>query len=466
MESSALSLRSTAPRFAPASASFLDARFRRAFETAAIGFGICDLDGRIIEANPALAQLLGYKCEELVGVDPWNLTGTKLVGTMLAGTRLPETPSAEAHLAGPNFAGGKAGRTGLAEAELLCAAPLDGLPRSKSDSWVVERPCQRRDGSGFCGRVTASVARDDGGQPVFLVVLLEDTGERKHTDDRLRQAEKMELIGRLAAGVAHDFNNLLTGILLYCDLLLPSFEVDEPPHRYVEEIRLASEQGAALTHQLLAIARKQEPAPVSGMNEIVASSENLLRRLMGERIELITALDARAGLLVADGARLRQLLMNLVLNARDALDQGKVPGGKIWVSTRVARWPPELEREAISLTVEDNGCGMNAETCSHLFEPFFTTKIASEGTGMGLGTVQRIVDELGGSIQISSTPGSGTRVEVLLPAAIEPREPGLAESTPVAAVETVRDGIEGQISGNAISGNSKVLNSRILNTPK
>jgi two-component system, cell cycle sensor histidine kinase and response regulator CckA len=288
-----------------------------------------------------------------------------------------------------------------------------------------------------------------------------NASERKEADERLRQAEKMELIGRLAAGVAHDFNNLLTGILLYCDLLLPSLEVDEPPHRYVEEIRLASEQGAALTHQLLAIARKQEPTRVSGMNEIVASSENLLRRLMGERIELITTLDAKAETLVADGARLRQLLMNLVLNARDALDQGKLPGGKIWVSTRVAHWPPELEREAISLTVEDNGCGMNAETRSHLFEPFFTTKIASEGTGMGLGTVQRIVDELGGSIRISSSPGSGTRVEVFLPLAAEPRESRLIESTPAAAAEAVRDGIEDRS-----SGNSQLLNSRITDAPK
>ncbi len=466
MDATALSLRTTAPRFAPASASFLDVRFRRAFETAAIGIGICDLEGRIIEANPALAQLLNYKCEELAGVDPWKLTGTKLVGTMLLGTRLPETPLAEAHLAGPNSAGDKSGCTGLAKADLLCGAPLDGLPRPKSDSWVVERACQRCDGSEFWGRVTTSVAHDDGGQPAFLIVLLEDASERKHTDERLRQAEKMELIGRLAAGVAHDFNNLLTGILLYCDLLLPSLEVDEPPHRYVEEIRLASEQGAALTHQLLAIARKQEPARVSAMNEIVASSENLLRRLMGERIELITALDAEAGLRVADGARLRQLLMNLVLNARDALDQGKVPGGKIWVSTRVAQWPPEPGREAISLTVEDNGCGMSAETRSHLFEPFFTTKIASEGTGMGLGTVQRIVDELGGSIHISSTPGSGTRVEVFLPAAGEPHEPGLVDSTPLATVETVRDGIESQISGNSQILNSQVLNSRTTNTPK
>ena len=126
-----------------------------------------------------------------------------------------------------------------------------------------------------------------------------------------------------------------------------------------------------------------------------------------------------------------------------------MPGGKIWVSTRVAQWPPKPGREAISLTVEDNGCGMSAETRSHLFEPFFTTKIASEGTGMGLGTVQRIVDELGGSIHISSTPGSGTRVEVFLPAAGEPHEPGLVDSTPLATVETVRDGIESQISGNS-----------------
>lgn len=289
----------------------------------------------------------------------------------------------------------------------------------------------------------------------------ENARERKPADDRLRQAEKMELIGRLAAGVAHDFNNLLTGVLLYCDLLLPNLEADEPAHRYVEEIRLASEQGAALTQQLLAVARKQEPARASGMNEIVTSSENLLRRLMDERIELITNLDAKAEFPVADGARLRQLVMNLVVNARDALSQGTACSGKIWVSTRVAQWPPELERKACSLTVEDNGCGMSTETRSHLFEPFFTTKNSGEGTGLGLATVRRIVDELGGSIQISTAAGSGTRVEVLLPAAAEPRLPSMGESTSRASGATVGNGIEDQN-----LANPQLLNSRITDTPK
>jgi signal transduction histidine kinase len=473
MDATAFNLRSNAPRFAAASASFLDVRFRRTFEAAAVGIGICDLNGRIVEANPALARLLGYKCEELVGIDPWHLLETELVKTELAktkpvGTRLaearlvetmlPEAQLAETHSDEPSLAGGMAAAIGLAGAESWCA-PVNSLPRPERDLSIVERACQRRDGSEFLGRITISVARDDEGQPAFLVVLLGNARERP-ADEHTRQAEKMELIGRLAAGVAHDFNNLLTGILLYCDLLLPSLEADGPPHRYVEEIRLASEQGAAVTHQLLAIARKQEPAGASGMNEIVASSENLLRRLIGERIELITTLEAKAETACADGARLRQLLMNLVLNARDALGQGKVPSGKIWVSTRVAQ-RLEHEPEAVSLSVEDNGCGMSAETRSHLFEPFFTTKNSGEGTGIGLATVQRIVAELGGSIAISSTPGSGTRVEVFLPAAARRREPAMIESTPAAAGKTVCDGIQGRI-----SGNSQLLNSRITDTPK
>jgi two-component system cell cycle sensor histidine kinase/response regulator CckA len=250
-------------------------------------------------------------------------------------------------------------------------------------------------------------------------------------EEHLREAEKMEVIGRLAGGIAHDFNNLLTGILLYCDLVSAGLESSKSKIsglkrnelcQHVEEVRMAGEQGAALTHQLLAIARKQAATPQQvPINEIVASTENLLQRLIGEQIELVTILDSGAGRVLADPAQLRQILLNLALNARDAMPQG----GKIRVSTRATKFPradiPKAtalgaDRLAVSLAVKDDGCGIDAQTRARLFEPFFTTKKPGKGTGLGLATVQRIVSESGGMIAVESELGRGTCIEVFLPA--------------------------------------------------
>lgn len=430
MDASALSLRTIASNFAPAGASFA-VRFRRAFDGVAIGIGICDLNGRIEEANPALARSLGYERSELVGIDlgtdPWKL-GEK-----------------------------RSERIELAARESLYTKGIDELLRREAESFVLEKRWQRRDGSEFWGRLTTSVACGDRGEPANLVVLLEDASQQRQMEDHLRQAEKMAAIGQLSGGVAHDFNNLLTGILLYCDLLIPELELGGPLHRYVEEIRLATEQGAALTRQLLALARKEGlKACAIEINDVAELMGNLLRRLIGGQIDLITTLGPGVGTVVADPTQLRQILLNLVLNARDAVGRGKVAGGKIRVSTSLAEWPrgakcdpptkaaktkrASAERVhgvqgndaaacsggghdrplAALLTVEDNGCGMSVETRGHLFEPFFTTKEAGAGTGLGLGTVLRIVGELGGAVEITSNVGSGTRVEVYLPVAGDP----------------------------------------------
>ena len=164
--------------------------------------------------------------------------------------------------------------------------------------------------------------------------MLEDITERKRDAEKSREAEKMEVIGRLAGGIAHDFNNLLTGVLLYCDLLSAGLEPGSRMLQHVEEIRLAGEQGAALTQQLLAIARKQipQPRPIL-LNEVVASTENLLRRLIGEQIEMVTVLAPKLPAVLADQAQLRQVLLNLVLNARDAMPHG----GRITVRTQPRR---------------------------------------------------------------------------------------------------------------------------------
>ena len=402
-----------------------DLRFRAMFEGAAIGIGICQLDGRILEANPALSQMLGYSREELAGTNARELYPER---------RREVSREIGSEISDDNFP----------PDERLLA----DLLRGKRDSFEIEKRYRRKDGSELWGHLTVSLGRDARREPAFLIAMLADATERKRVDEHLLEAEKMEVIGRLAGGIAHDFNNLLTGILLYCDLLTVGLksggweigELDESGLenrrsersrlcQQVEEVRMAGEQGAALTHQLLAIARKQaaEPRPIP-INEIVASTENLLRRLIGEQIELVvmldsaldSALDSGAGRVLADPAQLRQILLNLVLNGRDAMPHG----GKIRLSTRAAEFPSEFPSKAepiaalraVSLVVKDDGCGMNAETRARLFEPFFTTKNPGEGTGLGLATVQRIVSEAGGTIEVESEPGRGTSIEVFFPA--------------------------------------------------
>ncbi len=402
-----------------------DLRFRAMFEGAAIGIGICQLDGRILEANPALSGMLGYSQQELAGTH--------------AGELYPEHRDELGRESGHDIYPAKFSPDERLLAELM---------RGERGSFEIEKRYRRKDGSELWGHLTVSLGRDARREPAFLIAMLADATERRRVEEHLREAEKMEVIGRLAGGIAHDFNNLLTGILLYCDLLSAGLESDELNNagvasggfdrselcQHVEEVRMAGEQGAALTHQLLAIARKQaaEPRPIR-INEIVASTKNLLQRLIGEQIELVIMLDSGAGLVLADPAQLRQILLNLVLNARDAMPHG----GSITLSTRAGEFPgstfpgelhseisgeasskaaPGSPRRAVSLVVKDNGCGMDAETRARLFEPFFTTKNPGQGTGLGLATVQRIVSESGGMIEVESEPGRGTRIEVFFPA--------------------------------------------------
>ncbi|MFZ3263111.1 MAG: PAS domain S-box protein [Terriglobales bacterium] len=331
-----------------------DPRFRQVFEAAPIGMGICNFDGRILEANSALGSLLGYDRNELAGINLWN------------------SPAAESHDA-PTDAD-------AIDSDPTNVVSIDGRPfvselmLGERDSFAIEKRYRRTDASEFWGRLTVSLARDSHGNPAFLVALLEDATGPRRAQENLRQAEKMEVIGRLTGGIAHDFNNLLTGILLYADLMLAQLEPQHQIRCYVEEVRLASEHGADLTHKLLALVREQalEPRPLP-INEIVSSTENLLRRLIGQQIELVTLLDPLAGLVFFDPGQLRQILLNLVLNARDAIRQY----GTIRLSTRLTEFPGPgngKPQPAVSLIVEDNGCGMSAETRARLFEPFFSTK--------------------------------------------------------------------------------------------
>ena len=241
------------------------------------------------------------------------------------------------------------------------------------------------------------------------------------TPHHLLQAERLEAVGRLAGGVAHDFNNLLTGILLYCDLLISSIEPGHRAHKYADEIRKASMQASGLVRQLLSIARPPNFQPrLLSLNEIAEGMRNLLARLMGENIELRFCLDPNLGLIKMDPTEMQQILLNLVLNARDAMPRG----GVISVETHNCKIQALTESDLGTSTraclpcsllmVEDNGSGMDDATRDHMFEPFFTTK-ADKGTGLGLATVHNIVTSNGGLIHVQSALGHGTRVSVLLP---------------------------------------------------
>jgi signal transduction histidine kinase len=238
-------------------------------------------------------------------------------------------------------------------------------------------------------------------------------------EESLVQTQRWEAVGRLTGGVVHDFNNLLTGVMLYCDLLLSGLDLQDRRRRYAEEIRGAIIQASGLVQQLLVFARP-EPAQLRTLclNQVAASMQDLLTRLIGEHIALDLRLDPQLGTVKIDPAQAQQILLNLVLNARDALPEG----GRITVQTSNCKFQP-LDGQARSagdfpcvlLVVADNGRGMDAKTRKHLFEPFFTTKGSGKGTGLGLTTVRSIVTTNRGLIHLESEPGHGTRVMILLP---------------------------------------------------
>ena len=252
-----------------------------------------------------------------------------------------------------------------------------------------------------------------------LEVRTEQVTDRPQTEQQLRDAHKMEAIGRLVGGVAHDFNNLLTGMVLCSELILAGLEEDHRLRRFAEEIRKAGEQGAGLIQQLMAVARQRAVEPcLLSVNEVISDVRNLLSRLIGENIELVAELADDLGLVRMDPAQVQQIILNLVLNARDAMPDG----GRITLNTRNCDGPTsgrdphnQFCDSRVAIAVSDIGCGMDAETRARLFEPFFTTKKPGHGNGLGLATVYRIVTHEGGTIEVESETGKGTRVVVHLP---------------------------------------------------
>ena len=265
----------------------------------------------------------------------------------------------------------------------------------------------------------------------------------KELEHALSGAQKMEAVGRLAGGVAHDFNNLLTVIISGSDILLDQLE-NAGQREFVEMIKQAGERGASLTRQLLAFSRRQVLRPeILQLNTLLSDLQKLLARLIGEDIELRTELEPELGCVRADPGQMEQVVMNLVVNARDAMPRG----GRVTLHTRNVDVPPGADGpdgippgEYALLQVSDSGCGMDEHVKAHLFEPFFTTKDLHKGTGLGLATVYGIVQQTGGHIRVESTPGQGSTFRIYLPrrAAEAPAPPPVEEpAAPASRRETV-----------------------------
>ena len=314
----------------------------------------------------------------------------------------------------------------------------------RESPWVLESCFRTRDGVDGAIRVIYTEERPQFVEGPFLLEerrLLDSLAEilrtaldRRHLAQQLSHSQKMEAMGRLAGGIAHDFNNLLTAIRGYSEFVAEALEPEDQRRKDVDEIAAAADRAAALTRQLLAFSRHQVLAPkVIDANTIVAGVENLLRRLIGSPIELRAALSAEVASIRADPGQLEQVVINLAVNARDAMPNG----GVLTIATSLVEFDERIEMGTATLpparyaiiAVSDTGTGMTAETKARLFEPFFTTKEAGRGTGLGLATVYGIVQQSGGSIAVFSEPGAGATFKVFLPWV------GSAVEAPVSALD-------------------------------
>jgi two-component system cell cycle sensor histidine kinase/response regulator CckA len=309
-------------------------------------------------------------------------------------------------------------------------------PRNRSMGSGLDLTARRKDGERVPVEIGLSAVQTDEG--MLIAAVITNITERRKLEDALTQTQKLEAVGRLAGGIAHDFNNLLTAILGYTEFLARELEEGTRPHADALEVRAAAERAAGLTRQLLVFSRTQTIKPeVIHPNQRVSGLHVLLGRLIGENIEVESKLENGLWPVLIDPGQFDQIVTNLVLNARDAMDRG----GQLAIETRNVvieeGWSDVRPGEFVSLTISDTGEGMSEDTLAHALEPFYTTKDPSKGTGLGLATVYGIVEQAQGSLRLYSEVGVGTTVKVYLPRAREAPapsvEPAERDAGPVAA---------------------------------
>jgi PAS domain S-box-containing protein len=376
-----------------------EARYRSLVQSSVYGIYWASLEGRFLDVNPALMAMLGYgSAEEVLLLDPEK----QVFAQAEEYARLIE--------------------------EFRRNGRLDGM----------EVKWKRKDGSTITVRISGRAGSSADEPADVLEAIAEDVTGRRLLEDQFRQAQKMEAVGRLAGGVAHDFNNLLMVISGYTEVILSALDVNHPLHEKGRAIQQAADRATTLTRQLLAFSRKQLlELKVVDVNAIVEDMERLLRPLIGEDIELITRLDLEAGHTRADAGQLEQVLMNLVVNAKDAMPKG----GKLIIQTqnvsadegRKPRATFIVPGNYVLLSVSDTGMGMDKETQARIFEPFFTTKELGKGTGLGLSTVYGIVKQSGGYVFVHSEEGRGSTFQIYLPRVAEAAEHHAAPALRAAA---------------------------------
>jgi two-component system cell cycle sensor histidine kinase/response regulator CckA len=365
-------------------------RLRTLFETVKLVVLVLDAEGKLEYLNPFALQLTGYARDEVIGgrwIDRF----------------VPEEE--------------RAGMTDIFQ-ELL----------HYGDHTHYHNAILTRSGARRMIAWHNTVVRDERGEPTGTLSVGEDITEHEKLEEQYRQAQKMEAVGQLAGGVAHDFNNLLTVILSYASMLHDSLPPDDQRRQDVEPILKAGEAAAGLTRQLLAFSRQQviHPRPIQ-VETVVAQAEKLLRRVIGDDVTLHTALHPEPATVVIDPGQLEQVIMNLAVNARDAMPRGgslSIETSRVELDEDYARthWPATAGRFVL-LAVTDTGTGMNDATRARIFEPFFTTKEVGRGTGLGLATVYGIVKQSGGFIWVYSEPGQGSTFKIYLPLVDRPSEP-------------------------------------------
>ena len=359
-----------------------EASFATLVEHAPVGIYRSSPEGRFVSVNAAVVRMLGYEsAADVLGLD------------------MARDVYADA-----------AERQRLVERDTYSDRQYDS----------VEATWKRRDGRLLTVQLSVRAVRNAAGRVEYYETFVRDVTDQRRLQQQVLQSQKMEAVGRLAGGIAHDFNNLLTVITSYSDLLLEDLAPGDAKRDDLEQVRKAADGAAALTRQLLAFSRQQvvEPRVVS-LNTVVEGLQKILRRVIGEDIELTTTLAPDLGAVRADVGQLEQVLMNLAVNARDAMPTG----GRLTVETANVEHDPEYarDREAAAvrqfamLAVSDTGCGMDEATKARIFEPFFTTKEPGKGTGLGLATVYGIVNQAGGFIWVYSEPGQGTSFKIYLP---------------------------------------------------